>query len=292
MFGGGSEPTPDPFLAGNKKAGHESSDLPWSLWGSSSPRREPDPGRIGHGARQSQARRDGQSAMMGGPLEARQKEREQRVYRERVLVRVYDLGKTVVTKGLNRAAKSMGAFHSGVEIYGREWSFGMTFDEWSTGITWNPPGENPDHTYLETLSMGYTSKSPTEVWQLIEEMKAQWRGHTYHLLTRNCHHFSDAFCQKLGVARIPPWLNDLAGTGAATVEFLDTADSGYDGGEAISDFFSSMKRGLYNALSWESSDTKRSEPLPQPKAYREEEWAAQSPQRPEPRHDPFLVLRR
>mmetsp|Transcript_64252 Transcript_64252/g.114101 ORF Transcript_64252/g.114101 Transcript_64252/m.114101 type:complete len:287 (-) Transcript_64252:89-949(-) len=286
MFGGGSEPQPDPFLSGGKQAGRDSSDLPWSLWGGGSPRHEDAHPKSRQGARQAEVL----SRKGGGGSEAEPKKREQRVYRERVLVRVYDLGKTVVTKGLNRMTKSMGAFHSGVEIYGREWSFGMTFDEWSTGITWNDPGENPDHTYLETLSMGYTSKSPTEVWQLIEEMKAQWRGHTYHLLTRNCHHFSDAFCQKLGVARIPPWLNDLAGTGAATVEFLDTADSGYDGGEAISDFFSSMKRGLYSALSWESSDAKGPEPLPQPKGYPQDEW--NGPQRSEPRHDPFSVLRR
>jgi len=212
-----------------------------------------------------------------------------RVYRERVLVRVYHLNKTVVTRALNRNFKSYGAFHTGVEVYGREWSFGMTFDDWSTGITWNPPGENPDHTFGETLSMGYTTLSPTQVWQLIEEMKTEWRGCTYHLLSRNCHHFSDAFCQKLGVNRIPSWLNELAGTGAATVEFLDTADSGYDGGEALVDFFSGIRRSVTEALGGTP------EPLPTKKPAKQQQTTAAPPpqrsDRDDARRDPFSALR-
>lgn len=288
MFSGRSA-QPDPFLtdgqgapsgsSASKPKGDASSDLPWSLWGSSSPRAQESV------PKQKPVRQGEVISRKGSRSGESGKDREPRVYRERVLVRVYDLGKTMVTQGLNRTVKSYGAFHSGVEIYGREWSFGMTFDEWSTGITWNPPGDNPDHKYLETLSMGYTNLSPTQVWQIIEEMKVQWRGHTYHLLTRNCHHFTNAFCQKLGVGSIPPWLNDLAGTGAATVEFLDSADSGYDGGEAITDFFSSMKRGFYNAFSWDSG-TNGSEALPQPKGRFEQAQPA-----PQKRHDPFAKLR-
>ena len=78
--------------------------------------------------------------------------------------------------------RSYGAFHSGVQVfwlmrnillfflcwvsrgseeiqvisqvYGREWSFGMTLDDVSTGVTWNPPGKNEDHSFRETISMG------------------------------------------------------------------------------------------------------------------------------------------
>mmetsp|Transcript_25070 Transcript_25070/g.56854 ORF Transcript_25070/g.56854 Transcript_25070/m.56854 type:complete len:322 (-) Transcript_25070:60-1025(-) len=143
-----------------------------------------------------------------------------RVYRERVFVRVYDLGQTFFTRSLNRVTKSYGAFHTGVEVYGREWSFGMTFNDWSTGITWNLPGKNPDHSFRETLAMGYTSLSPKQVMRVIDDMKREWRGCTYNVLSRNCHTFSDAFCGELGVARVPRWVNDLAGAGAATAEYI------------------------------------------------------------------------
>jgi len=176
---------------------------------------------------------------------------QDRVYRERVLVKVYDLGQTIVTRGYNRMTKSYGAFHTGVEVYGREWSFGMTFDDWSTGVTWNPPGMNPDHKFRETLSMGYTSCSPEEVWQIIEDMKIDWRGCTYNVLTRNCHNFSNTLCVRLGVGSIPSWINDLADTGAATVEFIDSADSGYDGGQALYDFFSDIRKSFTPGFSSE-----------------------------------------
>lgn len=172
----------------------------------------------------------------------------ERVFRERVLVRVYDLGNTFVTRWHNQVTKSYGAFHTGVEVYGREWSFGMTFDDYSSGVTWNAPGQNVDHAFRETLSMGYTSLSPRQVLQILEEMKVEWKGCTYNVLSRNCHSFSDVFCRRLGVAPLPTWVNDLADTGAQTVDFLDSADSGYDGGHALVDFLGSLKSRMYTAI--------------------------------------------
>jgi len=46
----------------------------------------------------------------------------------------------------------------------------------------------------------------------------------------------------------PAWVNDLAYTGAEAVEYLDSADSGYDGGAALVDFWSSMKSSMYNTF--------------------------------------------
>mmetsp|Transcript_14655 Transcript_14655/g.27527 ORF Transcript_14655/g.27527 Transcript_14655/m.27527 type:complete len:254 (-) Transcript_14655:265-1026(-) len=168
----------------------------------------------------------------------------QRVYRERVLVRVYDLGQTVWTRLHNGLTKNYGAFHTGVEVYGKEWSFGMCV-EYAPGITCNEPGKNLDHAFRETLSMGYTRFSPKEVGSILEDMKREWKGRDYHVLTKNCHHFSDAFCARLGVARLPAWINTLASTGADTLDYLDNTDSGYDGGQALYDFFDSMKTSVF-----------------------------------------------
>merc|ERR1719287_74115 len=127
----------------------------------------------------------------------------------------------------------------------------MTFDDFSTGITWNAPAQNPDHSFRETLSMGYTSCSPRQVMQVIDDMKIAWKGCTYNVLSRNCHNFSDTLCGRLGVAALPAWVNDLADTGAQTVEFLDSADSGYDGGTAVFDFFGSMRNKVVSAFGGE-----------------------------------------
>eukprot|EP00747_Dinoflagellata_sp_TGD_P208532 gnl/TRDRNA2_/TRDRNA2_82006_c0_seq2.p1 gnl/TRDRNA2_/TRDRNA2_82006_c0~~gnl/TRDRNA2_/TRDRNA2_82006_c0_seq2.p1 ORF type:complete len:372 (+),score=55.59 gnl/TRDRNA2_/TRDRNA2_82006_c0_seq2:148-1116(+) len=184
-----------------------------------------------------------------GGSEKKDGAQSERIYCERVLVNVYDLGNTLFARSMNKVAKSYGLYHSSVEIYGREWSFGMTFDDFSTGVTWNPPGENPDHTFREKLLMGYTSLSPEGVWRLIEELKYTWKGCTYNILTRNCHHFTDCLSVRLGVGKIPAWINEAAGVGAATVEFVDTADSGYDGGEAIYDMFAGIKETFASVFS-------------------------------------------
>eukprot|EP00435_Cladocopium_sp_Y103_P062476 s2340_g24.t1 len=140
---------------------------------------------------------------------------------ERVFVRVYDLGKTFLTRWPNMVAKDYGAFHSGVEVYGMEWSFGMTPDSWSTGVAANVPGHHPDHSFRETLSMGFTNLSQGQVAEIIKEMTAEWKGRTYDVLTRNCHHFSDELCRRLGVAPLPPWVNQLAGTTASAAGVIE-----------------------------------------------------------------------
>merc|ERR1712032_1425321 len=89
----------------------------------------------------------------------------------RVFLRVYDLGQTIVTQGYNMVNKSYGAFHTGVEVYGREWASGSTpegYDD-ESGVGENEPGEHPCHSFRETLMMGYTALNPEEVLHLIEE---------------------------------------------------------------------------------------------------------------------------
>ncbi|CAJ1342015.1 unnamed protein product, partial [Effrenium voratum] len=144
-----------------------------------------------------------------------------RAQAERVFVRVYDLGNTFLTRWPNMVAKEYGAFHSGVEVYGMEWSFGMTPDSWSTGVAANLPGHHPDHRFRETLSMGCTNLSQGQVAEIIKEMTIEWKGRTYDVLTRNCHHFSDELCRKLGVAPLPSWVNQLAGTTASAADVIE-----------------------------------------------------------------------
>jgi len=158
---------------------------------------------------------------------------------ERVLVRVYDLGTTVLTHPHNRISKSYGAFHSGVELYGQEWSFGMS-DHPSTGVHWCKPGKNGDHTFRETLAMGHTKVTFDEFRALIIELRKEWTGPTYSLLTKNCHHFSDELCRRLGVARLPSWVNDLAGVGDATASFIDTTYNSM----SITDALYAVKNGM------------------------------------------------
>merc|ERR1712176_1135585 len=55
------------------------------------------------------------------------------------------------------------------------------------------------------------------------------------MLSKNCHHFSDALCIQLGVARVPAWINDLAETCAFTAASLDIRNNIVDRYESLHD---------------------------------------------------------
>jgi len=164
---------------------------------------------------------------------------------EPVYLQVYDLGQRYLTQTFNSLVRSYGAFHSGIEVFNSEWSFGMTFEKESTGVIENDPRAHPDHTYKETICVGYTRYSRVEVLAIVDHMMIDWPGCTYHFLTRNCHHFSEELCGRLLKTTelcLPSWLNELALTGAATLAV------GYDGGEVIYDLFNTVNRTVRSAF--------------------------------------------
>lgn len=168
------------------------------------------------------------------------------LHREPVFVQVYDLGHTPLTRGLNHVNKQYGAFHTAVEVYGIEWSFGMTFDDWSSGVASCLPTEDPDHMHREAILQGHTTLSQRDVFLLLDRLRGEWLGCKYNLLTCNCHHFTDCLIQELGCSPLPKHLNNLATEGAKTNEWLESTDNGWDGGDAVLDLFSGAKNAITN----------------------------------------------
>lgn len=115
-----------------------------------------------------------------------------------------------------------GAYHAAVEVYGKEWSFGGTFDD-STGVFCCQPGGCDDHAYLKAIPMGSTRMTHPEVLGLIGRLAKEWQGEDYDLLRCNCCHFSDELLRRLGVGAAPRWLNSLAGRGAAVDDQVQAA---------------------------------------------------------------------
>lgn len=114
-----------------------------------------------------------------------------------------------------------GIFHSAVQIYGEdEWSFG--FCEQGSGVFSCPSGKNPMYTYRECIILGKTELTISKVNQILRELSREWPGDCYDLLSRNCNHFCDEFCERLGVAKLPGWVNRFANAGDAAVEIAGT----------------------------------------------------------------------
>ncbi|CDP05149.1 unnamed protein product [Coffea canephora] len=114
-----------------------------------------------------------------------------------------------------------GIFHSAVQIYGdEEWSFG--FCEQGTGVFSCPAAKNPMYTYREPIILGTTNSSIFKVNQILRELSREWPGHSYDLLSKNCNHFCDELCERLGVPKLPGWVNRFAHAGDAAVEIAGT----------------------------------------------------------------------
>jgi len=133
-----------------------------------------------------------------------------------VTLHVYDVSKEVGIQQLNAFLSLLpfklgGVFHAGVEVLGREWSFG--YCERGSGVSAIPPRGHSNHTFRESIAMPCTTLAEAQVKALIQEMSSEYNGSSYHLLRRNCCHFADDLCQRLGVGAVPPWLHRFARLG-------------------------------------------------------------------------------
>lgn len=88
------------------------------------------------------------------------------------------------------------------QVYGdEEWSFG--YCDYGSGVFSCPLRENPMYTFRESIVLGNTSCSIFTVNQILRELSREWPGNSYDLLSRNCNHFCDAFCERLDVPKLP-----------------------------------------------------------------------------------------
>merc|ERR1712136_501852 len=128
-------------------------------------------------------------------------------------------------------AMGVGAFHAAVEVYGQEWSFGYRPDGGS-GIFCSRPRQCDLHIYRESVVMGSTLLSELKVHEIMKRMAKEWPGGNYDVLQRNCCHFSEEFCAKLGVGPLPPWANNFAASVERGVRSAAGAAEAFVGGRS------------------------------------------------------------
>jgi hypothetical protein len=101
-----------------------------------------------------------------------------------------------------------GAFHAGVEINGMEWSYGYS-DPGETGVAWNIPRNHHQHRFRQAILIGYTQLSQDLIMDVLTDLIEEFRGQDYRMFDKNCCHFADEFCKRLGVGDIPTWVHRL-----------------------------------------------------------------------------------
>eukprot|EP00850_Spirogloea_muscicola_P007747 SM000040S14759 [mRNA] locus=s40:133592:134673:- [translate_table: standard] len=103
----------------------------------------------------------------------------------------------------------LGIYHSGLEAHGVEYAFGA-HDHPSSGVFEVEPRNTPGFTFRESILMGTTELPGPALRALVEAAAAEYAGNMYHLVGRNCNHFTDDVCSRLLRRRIPGWINRLA----------------------------------------------------------------------------------
>ncbi|XP_019190869.1 PREDICTED: deSI-like protein At4g17486 [Ipomoea nil] len=107
----------------------------------------------------------------------------------------------------------LGVFHSGIEVHGMEYGYGA-HDFSSSGVFEVEPRTCPGFIFRRSILLGSTDMSPSEVRSFMEQLSRKYHGDSYHLIAKNCNHFSDEVCMQLTGKPIPGWVNRLARVGS------------------------------------------------------------------------------
>ncbi len=106
-------------------------------------------------------------------------------------------------------AFGLGAFHSGVEVGGVEWTYGQGATS-ATGVFSHDPRAVPNARFRTSVLVGTVRATRREIESVVESMKPQWPGRGYHIYKQNCNSFSEALVQRLCGGHLPGYVNRLA----------------------------------------------------------------------------------
>ncbi|KAL4335863.1 hypothetical protein GQ457_07G010790 [Hibiscus cannabinus] len=107
----------------------------------------------------------------------------------------------------------LGVFHSGIQVHGMEYGFGVHKYP-TSGVFEVEPRSFPGFIFRKSVLVGSTDMSRSEFRLFMEQISDKYHGDTYHLIDKNCNHFTDDVCMQLTGKHIPGWVNRLARLGA------------------------------------------------------------------------------
>ncbi|EPS60906.1 hypothetical protein M569_13897, partial [Genlisea aurea] len=128
-----------------------------------------------------------------------------------VYLNVYDLGDDYRDVNHYLRWAGFGFFHSGIEVHGLEYCFGALGVGATSGeISRMMPRQHPLYRFRKSILMGTTAMDGFQCRLFVERIVEDYSGQVYHIVARNCNHFSDDLCYNLTGKKIPRWVNRIA----------------------------------------------------------------------------------
>ena len=142
-----------------------------------------------------------------------------------VMLNVYDVSNHPRIQTINNTTKSLGyggIFHAGIEIQGKEYSFGGTVNKKSkfSGVFQCAPKQCPMHHYRESVFLGDCELNSQQVENILTGIRPKWMATTYNVFRKNCACFGREFAIELGVGDLPKWVFSLATTAESIEPYL------------------------------------------------------------------------
>lgn len=103
----------------------------------------------------------------------------------------------------------LGMYHSGVTVGGNEWTFAG-----GGGVFSHPPKEANGARFREAIDYGNYAGTSRDLDRVLDELREQFKGESYHLLTMNCNSFAEALLQRLVGKSLPGYVNRMAYLGS------------------------------------------------------------------------------
>ena len=92
--------------------------------------------------------------------------------------------------------------------------YGFGAHEYPTsGVFEVEPKSCPGFIFRRSVCVGSTDMSRSQVRTAIEDLAEDYHGDTYHLIIKNCNHFTADVCKLLTGKPVPGWVNRLARLG-------------------------------------------------------------------------------
>ncbi|KYQ99901.1 hypothetical protein DLAC_03866 [Tieghemostelium lacteum] len=158
--------------------------------------------------------------------------------KENVYINVYDL------HPINNYTYliGLGAYHSGVEVYGTEYSFGGHEFSFS-GVFEIEPKTVTGANLRESILIGETTLTNKQVQNLVDKIADEFAGNSYHPLQKNCNSFTKEFIKRLLNKEIPSYINRLAQIGNYFNCILPTSITSMNTPKAITTETTSLTQG-------------------------------------------------